>query len=204
MQTILNRQIDHAKAQGWMPFFEASSQKHGVPLDLLLAVASRESNIGTSPLFVMYQGDNNNAVGIMQIDRRWHQDFTTSVRPNDHAANIDYGASLLATDYRRLKNWQYAASAYNAGPGRVAQAIAEGKNPDSLTTGGNYGADVMRRANYIKQILWPVPHQGAQADPISGGGGGFTHITNPARFEAAKGILLALIAAAGYYMYKRG
>ncbi|MCH8494012.1 MAG: transglycosylase SLT domain-containing protein [Balneolales bacterium] len=177
MLAQLNSQLQHATAQGWIPFFEQAASRHNVPIDVLLAVASRETDIGTSRLFVMYQGDFTNGVGLMQIDRRWHSEFTERVRPNDHAAIIDYGASLLSADYKRLKNWQHAAAAYNAGPGRVANAVAARRDPDEITTGGNYGKDVMARAQIIAEILWP--------DQVhSPGAGGFTAITNPERFQA--------------------
>lgn len=177
MSTLLQQQLQHAIAQGWIPFFEHAASRHNVPIDVLLAVASRETEIGTSRLFKMYQGDFTNGVGIMQIDRRWHSEFTERVRPNDHAANIEYGASLLSADYKRLKNWHHAAAAYNAGPGRVARAVTDGKDPDTLTTGGNYGKDVMQRAGVISDLL---PSYGLQVTSASG----FTAITNPERFKA--------------------
>lgn len=196
MRTLLHQQIDHAYLHGWINYFEASSSRHNVPLHVLLAVASRETAIGTSRLFQMYQGDFNNGVGIMQIDRRWHAEFTERVRPNDHAANIDYGASLLAADYRRLRNWQHAAAAYNAGPGRVANAVSQGRDPDTLTTGGDYGRDVMQRAAIIAEIL---QEKVMQLPTFTQTASGFTAITNPERFKAMSS--LALLAGMGLVFF---
>lgn len=39
-----------------------------------------------------------------------------------------------------------AVAAYNAGEGRILQAIAAGKDPDSLTANYNYSSDVLSRA----------------------------------------------------------
>jgi hypothetical protein len=45
--------------------------------------------------------------------------------------------------------WQAAIAAYNAGEGAVLMSIAAGKNPDVTTTGGDYFADVSRRATAV-------------------------------------------------------
>jgi hypothetical protein len=43
----------------------------------------------------------------------------------------------------------YGISAYNAGPTRVLQAVAAGRSPDAVTTGNDYGLDVLKRAERI-------------------------------------------------------
>jgi len=45
--------------------------------------------------------------------------------------------------------WQSAIAAYNGGEGAVLMSIAAGKNPDITTTGGDYFADVSRRAKVV-------------------------------------------------------
>jgi hypothetical protein len=51
------------------------------------------------------------------------------------------------TDPRELL-W-YGAAGYNAGPGNVIQALASGKDPDAVTTGNDYGRDVLKRAERL-------------------------------------------------------
>ena len=43
----------------------------------------------------------------------------------------------------------YGLAGYNAGPTRVLQAVASGRSPDAVTTGNDYGLDVLKRAERI-------------------------------------------------------
>lgn len=45
--------------------------------------------------------------------------------------------------------WKAAISAYNTGAANVLMAIAAGKSPDTTTYGGDYGSDVVARANGV-------------------------------------------------------
>lgn len=59
-------------------------------------------------------------------------------------------ASGNYNDPRPLKDElliQASLAAYNAGPSGVLMALAAGKSPDTMTTGGNYGDDVMTKMN---------------------------------------------------------
>jgi soluble lytic murein transglycosylase-like protein len=51
------------------------------------------------------------------------------------------------TDPRTLL-W-YGIAGYNAGPGNVIQAVASGRSPDAATTGNDYGAAVLQKAERI-------------------------------------------------------
>ncbi|MCH8567626.1 MAG: transglycosylase SLT domain-containing protein [Balneolales bacterium] len=146
----LTRELAFAKQAGFLEIFEEASTLTGVPLEILLAVSSRESALGTSPLLVNWIGDNGFAWGLMQIDRRWHPQFTNNHSPDDHNANIFYSAGYLLGHYKRFNDWRTAAAAYNAGAGAVSSAIRSGRDPDSVTTGGNYGADVIYRSKFFK------------------------------------------------------
>jgi soluble lytic murein transglycosylase-like protein len=156
----LQTQLTNAEKLGIMPDFRDASQATGVPLPFLLAIASRESHIGSSILLRNWIGDNGWAHGIMQIDIRWHPNFTNNHRPDDHRANIMYGANYLARHYAEFRNWKHTASAYNAGAGNTRAALANGQDPDSRTTGKNYGQDVLNRAEIIKDLLPAEIEQG--------------------------------------------
>jgi hypothetical protein len=52
--------------------------------------------------------------------------------------------------------------AYNAGSPRVAKALRRNLSPDSVTTGGNYGSDVLRRRDLLRTNhpdRFPLPHR---------------------------------------------
>lgn len=147
----LRQHVEHARRSGLLPLFEASCRRHGVALALALALASRESHIGQRPpLTSAWASANGEDVGVMQLNRRAHPVFTSSHRNDDHAANIEYGVRYLASLLRRFpRNAAAAVAAYNAGPGRVNSAVRAGRSPDSVTTGGDYAADVLERAASI-------------------------------------------------------
>lgn len=149
---------------GLMPHFVASSARNGVPLHVLLGVASRETHCGALIERTGWRGDAGHGRGVMQIDDRAHPAFVTSHRDDDHAANIEYGAAYLASLARTFGGYTKAAlAAYNAGPGNVQQAVAAGRDPDSVTTGRDYGADVLSRATAFAELVR------ANAPAIGGG-----------------------------------
>lgn len=155
--TSILPQVTYAYTTGLMEYFQDSAVKHGVPVHILLAVASRETGIGTAEQFQMYKGDFGNGKGIMQIDQRWHSDFTSTYAPNDHKANIEYGTSLLAQNLKANSgDWRKAIAAYNAGQGNVNKAVRENRNVDYYTTGQDYSKDVLDRSVIIDSIINPT------------------------------------------------
>ncbi|HYW93958.1 MAG TPA: hypothetical protein VE870_00050, partial [Bacteroidales bacterium] len=50
-----------------------------------------------------------------------------------------------------------ALDAYNAGAKAVRNALAMGLDADSVTTGGDYGTNVLLRMNLINQVLQSYP-----------------------------------------------
>lgn len=149
----ISTELTYARIRGLMRYFSDASRRYGLPLALLLAVASRESRMGLA-LSADGTGDHGNGIGIMQIDRRYHPGFTGSHSPFDHQANIDYGAEYLAKLLREFNgNTTRAVAAYNAGPKKVSTAIYAGLPPDSVTTGGDYSQDVQERKQLIEQLL---------------------------------------------------
>lgn len=139
-----------------LPLVERSAAKHHVSPALLLAIMDRETG---DPHKIGYGGrdpaaTNGNDFGLMQINRSAHPDFFRTHDWKDPAANIDYGASVIAGDLKHYDgNVTEAAAAYNAGPGNVDRALRAGRSADSATTGGDYGSDVARRFAHFQRVL---------------------------------------------------
>ena len=149
----ISSQLAYLRVRGIYPHFQQASRRYKIPLALLLAIASRESNMGLS-LDGNWTGDSGNGIGIMQIDRRYHPAFTSQTANNDHQANIDYGAHFLSGLIRQFDGeLTPAVAAYNAGASRVRRARAAGLPPDAVTTGRDYSSDVMGRMTTIESIL---------------------------------------------------
>ncbi len=98
---------------------EIASAMHGLPLDLLLAVAATESNWDPDAR------SNKNAHGIMQI--RWpgtaqHLGARGVSELYNPCLNIELGARYLKELLERFNsNEERALAAYNYGPGRIAR-----------------------------------------------------------------------------------
>jgi len=152
-QLAISSQLTFVRIRGLMGYFHDASVRHGVPMALLLAIASRESNMGLN-LDANWTGDNGNGIGIMQIDKRYHGDFTDRHANNDHQANINYGAQYLAGLIRQFNgDLNSAVAAYNAGASRVRSAVSSGLPPDMVTTGKDYGSDVLKRKALIESMI---------------------------------------------------
>lgn len=95
------------------------AQKQGVPSDLALRLATRESG--------MWQYDNHGALlrsskgalGIMQVMPGTAPDMDLS----DPEQNIVAGVRELARLFHGFESWTLAVAAYNAGEGRLHRAL---------------------------------------------------------------------------------
>jgi soluble lytic murein transglycosylase-like protein len=162
----LSSQLAYLKMRGIYPHFIEASRRYQIPLALLLAIASRESGMGLA-LDTDWTGDSGNGIGIMQIDRRYHPEFTGQTANNDHQSNITYGAEFLSGLIRQFPSDRNAAiAAYNAGAARVRRALAAGRHPDAVTTGRDYSSDVLRRMQIIESIV-DSPSAAASALPLA-------------------------------------
>jgi hypothetical protein len=130
---------------------------------LLAGVMDRESRGGDvlSPRGPAGTGDVGHGRGLMQIDDRpYHlteddprynqkeaarsvvrMDFIESGDWADPVKNIAFGAAHLRFYYDQADSLPAAIAAYNAGPKALTA-----RDPDSVTTGGNYSRDVQARA----------------------------------------------------------
>ncbi|RKI39185.1 hypothetical protein D7Y27_22510 [Corallococcus sp. AB004] len=162
----------------WSREFHAASTVMRLCPYLLAAVCERESMGGLwlKPRGPAGLGDKGNGHGLMQIDRRYHRAFLARLMPDGRPAwqnpreNILYGAGLLADRIRDFDKRHSARSArvrlagavasYNASQEKVEavlRALPDDATErdaitamDALTTGKDYGADVLlRRAQWV-------------------------------------------------------
>jgi hypothetical protein len=150
----LLEQLHRAKTNGLYQDLAQAAVAHGLTPSLVLAVASRETNITNE------RGDGGHGYGPMQEDDRSHGipgDWQTDPR-----TIIDTCCGILAgyiawakRQYPALDENKIGCSAYNAGPGRAAFGVARG-DCDLRTTGGDYGRDVLARAAVFEKLLGGV------------------------------------------------
>ena len=65
----LTQEIALAHSRGWLPFISRAEKRHKLPPGLLLAIASRETNMQD------IVGDGGHGRGLFQIDDRFHGDW---------------------------------------------------------------------------------------------------------------------------------
>jgi hypothetical protein len=142
-------------ADYWRNLREAVSG-HMIPPALLTAIFCRESNHGRS-LDKNGYGDRGHAYGVGQVDVRYHIPDTSA---GPYSVNHMRQCVEIWEEFYRLVSkkhkWEQkylvkgATVAYNSGAGNV-QTI---ENMDAGTTGNDYGADVLARAQYY-HVLQP-------------------------------------------------
>ena len=136
--------------------FCVAGEKFDIPPALLAAIASRESRCGNTALLVNGWGDHGNAFGIMQVDKRFH-DIADGGRDSGSQSHIHQATSILAKYLQEVQQrhptWsdqallEGAAVAYNSGVSNVRTLLGMNKG----TTGNDYGADVIARAQFYNQ-----------------------------------------------------
>lgn len=134
--------------------FHSAAAKFGLPCAVLAALASRESRCG-AVLNKEGWGDHNQAFGIMQIDRRYHE--LQGLPDPQSEAHIEQAAGILCINLERIaeihQDWELpfilkgAIVAYNSGIDNVRTK----DKMDKGTTGDDYGSDVIARAQYFLQ-----------------------------------------------------
>lgn len=147
-------QLIYAAPTGLLNLFQKIGRQTGLPPDLLLAVASRESALGTDPYYMKHGGIGRDGIstGIMQINRLAYPQIN-SWNPRDDKRFIALAANIIKNNLNRFGDIRYALDAYNAGASAVQHALVSGSDPDSVTTGGDYGTDVLQRQIAIQQTL---------------------------------------------------
>jgi hypothetical protein len=159
----LRSELDGARGQGLVAACLAVERKARLPRGLLVAIASRESSCRN------IVGDGGHGRGAFQIDDRFHRDWlrqhgaASAGRVPAVADGAAYAAELLAANYafgrskglRGKRLLRFAVAAYNAGAGGAWKAVQKSGDPDAGTTGGDYGADVLRRMRLVRELLAP-------------------------------------------------
>jgi len=152
----LKRQFEHARQNGWLPYFEDAARQHGFAVELLLAISSRETNLRN------IKGDFRDGIyhgyGVMQVDVGTDPAFCKAWTPEEVNGSVQGGCRILAGKRAYLAKKQCTdlkaiAAAYNTGEGNVSRSLAAGRDPDSTTTGRNYGSDVLARMEVFKRLL---------------------------------------------------
>jgi hypothetical protein len=151
-------QHDLARVNALRARFEAAAVQTDLPAALLAAVASRETHCGAL-LDQNGEGDHGFAFGIMQVDKRFHQQ---AGRPDPRSQeHIDQAAGILK-DYAHAVAAKFpdaapedcllaAIAAYNCGVGGVHSI----ETPDDSTTHGDYSSDTWVRAQFFAE-QWAV------------------------------------------------
>ncbi len=112
-----------------------SANKYGVPFDIALAVANKES--GFNPNAVGSSGE----IGLYQLMPGTANDLGISDKW-DIGQNIDGGIRYLSQLYSRFGDWPTALMAYNGGMGNVERGTVS-------SAARKYAADVLNKAGDV-------------------------------------------------------
>lgn len=162
----LAKQLQRAKTNGWVAMFKKSAADYQFPTEILMAIASRETNMRN------IIGDGGHGYGIMQIDDRSFPDWCHSGLWKDVSSGIQKGALVLDSKREAIRKGQgktlkigglsfvgkanltpsellrTSIAAYNAGLWAYYGLSKKG-DPDFRTTGHDYSADTLKRAAYF-------------------------------------------------------
>jgi hypothetical protein len=170
----IKKQFKSAKNDGWIAYFEQAGKDYKFPTAILMAVASRETNMQNK------MGDRGRGYGLMQIDDRSFPDWCHSGLWKDANASIQKGALVLDDKREMIRNGQgkklkvkisrkeitftgkddlsaaellrTAIAAYNRGM-KAYYALSVFDDPDKYTAHNDYSADTLARADLFKTLL---------------------------------------------------
>lgn len=177
LQDTIKQEFDAAVAAGWLPAFEKAAQTYNFPVALLMAIASRETNMRN------IEGDlrdgEYHGYGLMQVDIGSFPDWVKSEAWKDAAQSIAKGAEVLnekrsgieAGDGKTFtigvvssftfigrkfdtsdQMLQVVTACYNCGLWGY-YAFSKGEPVDRYTTGKNYSTDVWLRRAFFTALL---------------------------------------------------
>lgn len=146
-------ETDLSRNQALVASFNKAGQEFDIPPAVIAALASRESRAGNILDSEGY-GDNGNAYGILQVDKRYHtlqglSDPTSEEHIRQAVGIVSEYRDQVSQAHPSWSDSQVlkgAAAAYNSGVGNV-RTIA---GMDIGTTGNDYSSDVVARAQYYK------------------------------------------------------
>lgn len=195
----LRGQFDRVMGSDWWPHLIEACDLH-FPLGAfdavdLFAIGSRETN--WNPRYLREPGDNGNGFGPMQIDRRSFPDWIATGAWKIPREAILKGAEVLWAKLQDARAMQGRKITVRTGSGqafsvtgknlapeeqkRVAIAayncgiwahyhVSKGRDPDHGTTGKDYSADVLERAEVARPWV-PASAPATTACPACGGSG---------------------------------
>jgi len=147
-------QLEYARERGWLPAFYDAAALYRVDPELLMGIASRETNMKN------ILGDGGHGHGLMQIDDRSFPAWTKSGKWRFAKEGILKGALVLREKWDRAlfkkvplaDSLKVAVASYNAGDNAVKAYFKNG-NPDARTTGKDYSRDVLSRQIEFERLL---------------------------------------------------
>lgn len=108
MTSTLRQEYRRARQEGWIPFFLEAAATSAVRPEVLLAIASRETNMGGRQIapgkfhWLRSPGDGGHGYGLMQIDGRSFPEWVRSGAWRQAKAGIVKGAEVLGQKRRGL------------------------------------------------------------------------------------------------------
>lgn len=157
----LKSHFNEIRFRGYEAIIGDAAQEFEIQPSIIAGVGSRESFWGLilSPPGPAGVGDSGHGRGLMQIDDGAHE-FARTGPWRDPRKNVFFGCQLLAGNRESLRReglsgrflLKATLASYNAGLGGVQRALRDGDDPDSRTTGRDYGKDVMDRAGWFQKF----------------------------------------------------
>lgn len=165
---FIKQHFDKALQRGYIPMFAKAALKYDFPLALLMAIASRETNMtnmkGDYRKSKHFPGGGYHGYGIMQVDVGTDPQWIASGAWQNVDQAIMHGTSILNSKKNELNRmwqgertlqqflWTLSAS-YNTGTSRAYPDFKASGNPDRRTTGHDYGRDVLQRMQEFSALL---------------------------------------------------
>lgn len=168
-EDLIQKQYDRADAKGYIEMIKRVSKERGVDPALGLGIASRETGIRN------IIGDRGRGAGLMQVDIGTDAAFKASGAWKDAEASFRRGLDIFEEKLRSLQTMagktmsvgghkftvpklegdqltQTALAMFNSG-WWAPYHVSKGRSPDFGTTGGDYSADVLQRADVFRSLL---------------------------------------------------
>jgi len=156
-------QLHSLRHTGFAQKLEEQATAHGFPGPFFMAIASRETNCINE--LGDFQHGEFHGVGIVQIDIQHpiaRQARDSGSWKTDPEPLIAFGAELLAKNIAQARHafpnlqdqqlQKIAASGYNCGITAAIKGAQHGDS-DKVTTGKNYGRDVMTRMAMFEELI---------------------------------------------------